>query len=67
MEILGLLRTAMWIIASATFIVTVGLGMVLSYHWTKFGGNARVTSLTVVVYSLVSLVLLGMLFGSIPL
>lgn len=66
MEVLEYLRTSMWIVGAATTIVTIGLGVILGYHWKRYAGNAASARIFIGIYCTVALVLLLVMFGSIP-
>ena len=66
MDVLEMLRTSMWIVAAATAIVTIGLGAILGYHWSRYSGDPRIARFSILTYSAVSLILLLAMVGNIP-
>jgi len=66
MEVLGILRVAMWLVAVFAVCAAVIIGLILGYHWRKYSGNPRAAKFSMYVYSAVSLVILLCLVGSIP-
>ena len=66
MDALEAIKVAMWIILISTALVTVAYGAILYYHWTRYSGDTRVTSLTLTTYTGVSIVLILCMLGSIP-
>ena len=66
MDALEMFRTAMWIVASATALVTLILGLILGYHWNNYSGNSQVAKISILAFAIVSIALLLVMFGFIP-
>lgn len=66
MEIMDQFRIAMWIIAAASVVVTVVLGLILGYDLIKFSMDRRVATMAIITYSIVSLILILIMFAMTP-
>jgi hypothetical protein len=64
MDALELVRVSMWIIGTATALVAIGLGIILSYHWTKYSGSPYTAKLSILVYFGGIAGLLAAMFGA---
>lgn len=52
------------VIALASLVLTVGLGILLAYHWMRYALAPATTVLAIIIYSIVSLLLLSGLLAS---
>lgn len=53
-----------WILAGATFAMTLLLGVILAYHWFRYAMNITATSIAIIAYGGVTLFLITGMFGS---
>lgn len=54
----------LWIVFAVTTLLSAAIGIIISYHWTRFAGNPAVSFFTIAVYASGCVVLLGIMFAS---
>ena len=59
----GVVSAFLSVVCLAALGLTVAVGIILSYHWFKYGMNPIVATLAIIVYSMGCLFLLLILFG----
>ena len=66
MDLMDQFRSAMWIIAAASTVVTIGLGLILGYDMLRFAMDRRLAGIFICIYVIVSLVLILIMIATTP-
>ena len=61
----GIFVPLLWIVFLGAAIVSAMVGIILAYHWIRFGAAPTITLFTLAAYATGSVILLGLMLGSI--
>ena len=60
----GFLVTFVWILFAAAIALSIGLGAILMYHWTRFAMNSVVPAIALIVYGSGCALFIFVMFGA---
>ena len=63
-ELSAFLIPLLWIFFAVSVLVSAGIGLMLAYHWARFGASYILSFFTIAVYAAGCVVLLGFMFGA---